>query len=217
MKILLVDDHILFREGLAGLIIAKTNFELVGGANNLREAIEQTRKFKPDLILMDFSLPDGTGLEATRSILAERPETKIVFMTIHEDDTHLFAAIRGGAKGYLPKSIPVEELLIYLQRLEHGEPALTPELTGRILDRLADTQPRRPARSSIEASLTPRELEVLKELVKGYSNHEIACNLSISVRTVKNHVGHILSKLELKSRYEAVDLAKRAGLVDERS
>lgn len=209
MRILLVDDHILFREGLASLLVAQPDFEVVGGANNVREAVAQARNFKPDLILMDFGLPDGTGLEATQAILAERPDTKVVFLTVHEDEEHLFAAIRGGAKGYLPKNIPVSELLNYLRLAEHGDPAMTPTLTGRVLKRFAQSRPRSLIPNADLANLTKREMEVLQEIVDGATNQEISVRLVISERTVKNHVSRILAKLNVKNRYEAAEFARQ--------
>lgn len=212
MKILLVDDHILFREGLASLLSTQVDMQVVGGANNVEESIEQARELGPDLILMDFGLPDGTGLEATKAILAERPETKIVFLTVHEDDKRLFAAIRTGAKGYLPKSVPVAKLLNYLRGVEEGDPAITPAMTGRVLNRLAQTEPRAPQTHTAVANLTDREKQVLKELASGASNREIALRLVISEQTVKNHVSHVLAKLGLKSRHEAAEIARSIGM-----
>lgn len=211
MKILLVDDHILFREGLASLLSTQVDMQVVGGANNVEESIEQARELGPDLILMDFGLPDGTGLEATEAILAEQPDTKIVFLTVHEDDKRLFAAIRSGAKGFLPKSVPVAKLLTYLRGVEQGDAAITPAMTGRILERLAQTEPRETRPHTAVANLTDREKQVLQELATGASNREIANHLVVSEQTVKNHVSHILAKLGLKSRYEAADIARSIG------
>ncbi len=212
MRILLVDDHILFREGLASLLIGQPDFEVVGGASNIKEAVGQTRKFEPDLILMDFSLPDGTGLEATETILAEYPDMRIVFLTVHEDDEHLFAAIRGGAVGYLPKSVPVKELLVYLHRIKQNEPAITPDMTGRILKRFAQSKPRPSVRSTAAANLTEREMEVLREIADGATNQEIGRRLVISERTVKNHVSRILAKLNVRNRHEATEFARQSRL-----
>jgi len=214
MKILLVDDHVLFREGLASLLKMQADFEIVGAANSVSEAIDQAQTLQPDLILMDYSLRDGNGPEATKAILAEQPHIVVVFLTVFEDDKHLFTAIRSGAKGYLPKSIPVEQLLNYLLHIRDGEPAITPDLTRRLLERFSQTEPRSPARNSVVSSLTSRELEVLQEVARGHSNQEIAANLFISERTVKNHLSHIFSKLKLRNRYEAADLARRIGLPD---
>ncbi len=214
MKILLVDDHILFREGLASLLNMQADFEVAGAANSVSEAIEQAQALQPDLILMGYDLRDGKGPEATQIISANQPQILIIFLTVYEDDKHLFAAIRSGAKGYLPKNIPVEQLMSYLRHAGDGEPAITPGLTKRILERFSETEPRSPVRDSVVSSLTPRELQVLQEVARGHSNQMIATNLFISERTVKNHVSRIFSKLKLNNRYEAAELALRIGLKD---
>lgn len=121
MKIMLVDDHVLFREGLSSLLSAQPNLTIVGAAKSVNEAIQMARKLKPELILMDFSLPDGTGADAAQSILAELPNTKIIFLTVHDDDNRLFTAIRNGAKGYLLKNTPVDKLLTFYRALSAGK------------------------------------------------------------------------------------------------
>jgi NarL family two-component system response regulator LiaR len=217
MRVLLVDDHVLFREGIASLLGTQADLKVVGGAGNVREAIEQARELEPELVLMDFVLPDGTGVEATEAILADSPNTKIVFLTVFDDDKRLFAAIRSGAKGYLPKSVAVDDLLIYLRRVERGDAAITPDLTARILDKFAQLEPNGTLPHSAVADLTERERQVLGELATGATNQEIARRLVISEQTVKNHVSHILAKLKLKSRYEAADVARRFGIPRDRS
>jgi DNA-binding NarL/FixJ family response regulator len=170
------------------------------------------RDLEPDLVLMDFTLPDGTGLDATRAILAERPGTFIVFLTVHEEDERLFAAIRSGAKGYLLKNVPVARLLSFLRGLEQGEVAITPKMTTRILDEFSRMEPtRRPVSDDLSA-LTARELDVLREISTGASNREIAQRLCISENTVKNHVSNILAKLNLQNRREAARFAHQRGL-----
>jgi len=212
VKTLLVDDHTLFREGLASLLAGQPDFSVIGEAGSVQEAILMARDLRPDLVLMDFTLPDGTGLEATRAILAERPETKIVFLTVHEEDERLFAAVRSGAKGYLLKNVPVAKLLSFLRGLEQGEVALTPKMTGRILDEFARTEPARGPASDDLSVLTARELDVLREISTGASNREIAQRLFIAENTVKNHVSNILSKLNLQNRREATRFAQQRGL-----
>lgn len=206
MRVLLVDDHILFREGLVGLLGSQPGIDVVGEAGSVSEAIEMTRDLRPDLVLMDFSLPDGTGLDATQTILSERPETKIVFLTVHEEDDRLFAAIRGGAKGYLLKNVPIAKLLASLRGIEHGEAAISPTMTSRVLNEFARLEPKQDLPASDE--LTTRELDVLRELVTGASNREIADHLVIAENTVKNHIRNILSKLNLKNRREAAEFAR---------
>jgi DNA-binding NarL/FixJ family response regulator len=212
MRVLLVDDHVLFREGIASLLGTQADLNVVGGAGNVREAIEKARELEPELVLMDFVLPDGTGVEATEAILADSPHTKIVFLTVYDDDKRLFAAIRSGAKGYLPKSVAVDDLLIYLRRVGRGDAAITPDLTARILDKFAQLEPRGAVPHTAVADLTERERQVLGELATGATNQEIARRLVISEQTVKNHVSHILAKLKLRSRYEAADVARRIGI-----
>jgi len=209
---MLVDDHVLFREGLSSLLSAQPDLSIIGAAKSVNEAVQMARKLKPELILMDFSLPDGTGADAARSILSELPETKIVFLTVHEDDDRLFTAIRNGAKGYLLKNTPVDKLLSFLQGIERGEAAITPIMTSRVLEQFARLEPRDKQPHIERTDLTTRELQVLRQLDTGATNQEIADRLFISERTVKNHVSRILSKLNLKNRYEAANYARNHGI-----
>ncbi len=212
-KILLVDDHVLFREGLAGLLNAQPDFDVVGQASSVRQAITMVRDLQPDLVLMDFGLPDGTGLDATQVILAEWTETDIVFLTVHEEDDRLFAAIRSGAKGYLLKNVPIAKLLAFLRGIEYGEAAITGEMTSRILDEFARIKPSHESDQVEPGELTLRELEVLQEVATGATNREIANRLTIAENTVKNHVRNILAKLELKNRREVASFAFGHGLI----
>ena len=209
MRILLVDDHTLFREGLLGLLDSQPDIKVVGQAGSVKQAISMCRDLKPDLILMDFSLPDGTGLDATQSILAEQPEANIVFLTVHEEDDRLFAALRSGAKGYLLKNVAVTKLLTFLRGVERGEAAITPVMTTRLLNEFARLDPHRRQRDPSSDELTTREMEVLNELIDGASNREIADRLVIAENTVKNHVRNILAKLNLKNRREAAEFARQ--------
>lgn len=207
IRILLVDDHILIREGLAGLLDSQPDLRIIGQAGSVCEAVEMASKLKPDLILMDFGLPDGTGLDATQAILARCPGIKIVFLTVHQEDERLFEAIRSGARGYLLKNVPVPKLLAFLRGIERGEAAISPAMTSRLFDEFTRLAPARSMARPDE--LTTRELEVLKELSSGASNREIADQLVIAENTVKNHVRSILSKLNLKNRREAAEFARR--------
>jgi DNA-binding NarL/FixJ family response regulator len=214
MKILLVDDHVLVREGFESLLNSQSDFCVVGQAGSVGEAIVLARQLGPDLILMDFGLPDGTGLDATQAILAEQPEIKIVFLTVHEEDDRLFAAIRSGAKGYLLKNVPVAKLLMFLRRTEQGEAAISPDMASRILAEFSRLEPRPRHDHRLETDeLTLRELEVLKELASGASNREIADCLTIAENTVKSHVRNILTKLNLRNRREATAFAHSQGLL----
>lgn len=213
MRILVVDDQVLFREGLVGILRGHPELTVVGEASTVSEAIELARELKPDLILMDFTLPDGTGLEATEVILAERPETNIVFLTIHEQDNRLFDAIRSGAKGYLLKNVAASKLVDYLRGIERGEAAISLTMASQVLQEFYRQRRRSDAgRSEIE-NLTWREEQVFRELVTGATNQEIAERLVISENTVKVHVRNILAKLNLRNRREAASYARKYNLL----
>jgi two-component system, NarL family, nitrate/nitrite response regulator NarL len=209
MRILLVDDHVLFREGLVSLLEARPDLKVVGQAISMHEAIALAGELVPDLVLMNITLPDGTGAEAIRAILAERPDTKIVVLTLHEEDDELFEAIRAGAVGYLSKQVCAAELFKTLQGVMRGEAGISGTTARRILDEFARLST---PLSGEAATLTSREVEVLRELVNGASNQMIAKRLVISENTVKNHVRNILVKLHFHSRHEAADYARRHGL-----
>ena len=214
MKVLIVDDHALFREGLVSLLNSQPDIMVIGEAGCVDEAIAMARELEPDLVLMDFGLPDGTGLDATQAILAERPETKIVFLTVHEQDDRLFAAIRSGAKGYLLKNVPVSKLLDYLRGVERGEAAISRAMTSQILEEFVRGGAARDPGPDELGGLTSRELEVLRELGTGASNQEIADRLVIAENTVKVHVRNVLAKLDLRNRREAASYARRHGLIN---
>jgi DNA-binding NarL/FixJ family response regulator len=199
VKLLIVDDHVLFREGLVSLFSRQPDFDVVGEAGSVQEAIVKALELHPDLVLMDFILPDGTGLEATQAILADRPTTEIVFLTI-EDDERLFAAIRAGAKGFLLKNVSTTDLLASLRGLQRGEAAISRKMVSRVMEEFAHTpKTGSPPIPGIKL-LTTREVEILRKLAGGATNHEIAVDLFISENTVKNHVHNILKKLNLNSR-----------------
>jgi two-component system, NarL family, nitrate/nitrite response regulator NarL len=140
-RMLIVDDHVLFREGLVSLFERQPDFEVIGEAGSVNEAVLKAAKLNPDLILMDFNLPDGTGLEATQSIMENAPTTKIIFLTIEEANERLFAAIRAGAKGFLLKNVSTSDLLASLRGLQHGEAALSRKMTSLLIEELAHTTP----------------------------------------------------------------------------
>lgn len=213
MNILLVDDHVLFREGLASLLNAQPDLHVVGEAGSAPEAIELAGKLQPDLILMDVGLPEGSGVDATRAILGGRPETNVVFLTMHDEDDILYDGIRSGAKGYLLKNLPMHQLLAYVRGVERGEAAITPAIASRILAEFSRLKPPHVQSTSSELDdLTEREIQVLSELAMGASNHEIAELLVITEGTVKNHVRNILAKLHLRNRREAASFAHSHGL-----
>lgn len=213
MRLLIIDDHILFREGLIGLLNGQPDIEVVGQAGTVADAVRLARELCPDLVLMDFGLPDGSGLEATQAILAERPDTSIVFLTVHDQDDRLFAAIRAGAKGYLLKNVALSNLLAYLRGIEQGEVAISLTMTSQIFKEFLRLRPPTEASTLDGVELTWREEEVLRELAAGATNQEIAEHLVIAENTVKVHVHHILSKLNLRNRREAINYARNHGLI----
>jgi DNA-binding NarL/FixJ family response regulator len=215
IRILLVDDHDLFREGLAGIISTQPDMLVVGEAGDGLEAIVKAGELKPDLILMDIQMPGCDGLEATQKIKQELPATVIVILTVRDEDEKLFEAIKNGAQGYLLKNTRSKELLEGLRGAMHGEAAISPILAGHMLEefrRLSQAQP--PAAIPDElAALTLREMDVLSLVAQGCSDKEIAAQLSISLHTVKSHLRNILAKLQVNSRREAAWLARNKGLL----
>lgn len=210
MKIIIVDDHVLFREGLAAIIRREPNIEIVGMVGTVQEAIELARAAKPEIVLMDFNLPDGSGVDATRTILEELPTCKVIFLTMSEQDEDLFAAIRCGAKGYLLKNMQPTALVAAIQSVHEGESAISRGMTLRLMDELSRSEkPAHPA----ENTLTLRELDVLRAVAAGLSNQEIGSKLYISENTVKFHVHSLLAKLNLADRKEAANFAREHGLV----
>lgn len=212
MRVLIVDDHILFREGLVGLLRTQPDLEVVGECGSVSDAVSLALDAKPHVILMDFSLPDGTGVEATRKILAQLPDTHIIFLTVHDDDERMIEAIRSGARGYLLKNLSVSKLLASLRAMERGEAAISRTMMARVLEEFAMSTPPSVQEPSPLVGLTTREIEVLQELADGITNQEIATRLYISENTVKNHIHNILEKLRLTNRREAIDFARKNGL-----
>jgi DNA-binding NarL/FixJ family response regulator len=204
IRLLIVDDHILFMEALTSLFAPQPDFKVVGVASTVSEAVTLSFSCKPDIILMDFILPDGTGLEATEAILAELPDTKIVFLTAHEEDERIFAAIRYGAKGYLIKTTPANALLAALRGLQRGEAAINRTMTSRILEEFSQLSARQEPAIEYISTLTKRERQIFEQLQKGASNRQIAAHFHISEQTAKNHVSRILAKLNLKNRHAAL-------------
>ena len=213
-KIILVDDHIMFRDGLVSILKSQAYFQVVGQAGTAHEAVELARELRPDVVLMDFGLPDESGIEATQAILEERPETIVIFLTVFDTDQFLFAAIRSGAKGYLLKSQSSVQLLASLRAIERGEVAISRAMTMHILDEFSRLgTPTKPHQSKI-SKLTLREFEMLKELSLGSTNREIARHFSTSETTVKNRVHSILFKLGLKNRHEVAWFVRQLGIGD---
>ncbi len=212
MRILIVDDHALFRDSLRSLLTAR-GLEVVGEAGDGEEAIRLAWELKPDIVLMDLMMPEMDGLEATKRLAAELPEVKVIVLTAADDDAKLFEAIKSGAKGYLLKNLESSEFFELLQGVSRGEPALTPALARKLLDEFARAPSRR-EREDPDA-LTNREREVLELMVEGTTtNRKLAKTLGVSENTVKFHVRNILDKLHLHNRAEVVGYALRHRLVE---
>ncbi len=211
MRILIADDHILFRDGLKSLLQAEGH-EVVGEAKNGQEAIDLARKLQPEMVLMDVAMPQMDGITATRTLAAENPNVKVIILTASEDDSKLFDAIKSGAQGFLLKNLEADDFFSLLERASRGEPALTPNLARKLLQEFA-----RPSDAAAggEEALTDREREVLELMVEGItSNRKLAKRLGVSENTVKFHVRNILDKLRLHNRAEAVGYALRKKIID---
>ncbi len=212
MRVLIADDHALFRDGLRSLLEAR-GVDVVGEAKNGLEAVEMAHHARPDAVLMDLAMPVMGGLAATRLISAELPGVKVVVLTASEDDADLFEAIKAGAQGYILKNLKADELMHLLENVSRDEPGLTPALARKLLGEFA-----RPAGAHQQRSpdaLTEREQEVLELLVEGItSNRDLAERLVVTENTVKYHLRNILDKLHVQNRAQVVAFAVRHGLVD---
>jgi DNA-binding NarL/FixJ family response regulator len=217
--ILLADDHDLFREGLASLIGAQPDLEIIGQARDGLEAYALARQLHPDLIVMDIKMPVCNGLEATRLIRADWPEARILILTVHDEDEKLFEAIKAGAGGYLLKNTNSAKFLAAVRSALAGEAPLAPRLATRLLEEFTRLASQAPAGSSasMPAELTQREREVLELIASGLTDKEIASWLSLSLHTVKTHVRSILSKLHAVNRRHAADVALRQGWVKKKN
>ncbi len=221
IRILVVDDHTLFRRGLIALLGQEAAVEVVGDAADAGEAIRLAHALKPDLILLDNHMPGVTGIALLPTLRAELPQVRVLMLTVSEDEQDLAAALRNGAQGYLLKSADGDELAAALIRTMRGESVVSPEMSHKLLNVLRGPASAglgcgapavAPAADADLASLSPRELEILRELTLGASNKEVASQLSIAESTVKIHVQHILRKLKLSSRVQAAVWGSERGL-----
>jgi DNA-binding NarL/FixJ family response regulator len=210
MRVLVADDHSLFRDGITSLLEA-ADFDVVGQVGDGQAAVEAALRLRPDLVLLDITMPQLSGLEALRLIKADLPETQVVMLTVSDDDADLFEAAESGALGYLLKNLSADQFFEMLDGLQRGEAAMTRQTTTRLMKGLADLSPQQ---AEPAQSLTEREIELLRLVAEGMSNKAIAQTLSISENTVKYHMRNILQKLGVQTRTEAVTQAIRAGLLD---
>ena len=211
MRVVVADDHSLFRDGIISLLEA-ADYEVVAQVGDGRAAIEAVRRYQPDLALLDITMPEMNGLEALEQIKANFPETRVVMLTVSNEDKDLFAAIEGGADGYLLKDLDAQDFLELLAGVQRGVAAITRKMTSRLMTRVKDLAQQD---SQDQIRLSQREIEVLTLLGEGLANRAIAQRLFVSENTIKYHVRNILQKLGAQNRTEAVALAMRMDLIDQ--
>jgi DNA-binding NarL/FixJ family response regulator len=218
IRVLIVDDHALFRRGLEMVLAEESDIDLVGEASDGAEAVEKAGGALPDVVLMDIRMPRSSGIEACRAMKELAPSTKIVMLTISDEEEDLFEAIRAGASGYLLKDIPLDEVAAAVRSVHGGQSLINPSMAGKLLTEFATLARRdaeeEPSKYAPAPKLTEREMEVLRLVARGMNNRDIAKELFISENTVKNHVRNILEKLQIHSRMEAVMIAVREKLIE---
>jgi DNA-binding NarL/FixJ family response regulator len=211
VRVLLVDDHDLFRTGLKTLL-DEHGVEVVGEASDGQTAIDLVKEHAPDVVLMDLEMPGKRGVEATREIVAAAPLTRVVVLTISDQDSDVMDAVVAGACGYLLKDASIQELLRGIQAASVGESLISPSIAAKVLQRLRATTPDAEAAETLLAQLSDREIQVLKLIANGKDNAQIAGELFISPKTVKNHISNILLKLSIQNRIQAAVYAVRSGI-----
>jgi len=214
VRLLLADDHTLFRQLLRGALADQPRFAIVGEAQDSAEAIRQAHSLKPDIVLMDLHMPGGGGVEATRVLRTELPDVQVVVVTASEDEDDLIAALRAGARGYFLKSASLEQLIQSLETIAAGQAALTPEVTTKLLSHLSKDEPSTSGSRPRATAAAPneRELEILRLVAEGASNRLIASQLYLSENTVRTYLAHVLEKLGLENRVQAAAYALRNGI-----
>jgi DNA-binding NarL/FixJ family response regulator len=210
IKVALADDQALVRTGFRLIVQSQPDMEVVGEAADGREAIALVQRQSPDVVLMDIRMPNLDGIAATKQVSTQ---TKVIILTTFELDEYVFDALAAGASGFLLKAAPPEDLIKAIRVVAQGEALLAPSITRRLIEEFGKRPERMPSKSKELETLTDREQEVLKEVAKGLTNAEIAAHLHVSETTVKTHVAHLLDKLELRDRVQAVILAYESGLV----
>jgi DNA-binding NarL/FixJ family response regulator len=209
IKLLIVDDHPVVREGIGAMLRREPDFKIVGEASNGLEAVDKARDLSPDVILMDLRMPELDGVEAITRIKADNQEIKFIILTTYSDDEYIFRGIAAGARAYLLKDAPREELFKAIRAVSRGESLIQPVVASRVLDKLAELSRKTPAADV----LSEREIEVLRLMAKGVSNKDIADHLSITQSTVKTHITSIFQKLNVTTRTEAVTTAFKKGII----
>jgi DNA-binding NarL/FixJ family response regulator len=211
-RVLIADDDHLMRAGLVELLTVDTSIEIVGQADTGRTAVEQTIRTAPDVVLMDVRMPDGDGIDATRQLALAAPTARILILTTFEQDDYVFDALRAGASGFLLKRTRPEELIAAVHIIAAGDSLLSPSVTRRVIDRMAQQPTPDLSHTKALSTLTPRERDVLAAMARGLSNREIAASLIVEESTVRTHVKRVLMKLQLRDRVQAVIFAYENGL-----
>jgi DNA-binding NarL/FixJ family response regulator len=211
LRILVAEDHPLFRKGMISLLSSVPEFEVVGEAKTGEEAVARAAQLQPDVVLMDLQMPEVNGIEATRRILQHDPSVRILVVTLFEDDDSVFMALRAGARGYVLKDADEEEMVLSIRAVGKGEAIFSPAIASRVLAYFASS-PQVGAPVQAFPTLTEREREILKLIAKGQPNPSIARELSLSTKTVGNYVSNIFTKLQVADRAEAIIRAREAGL-----
>jgi DNA-binding NarL/FixJ family response regulator len=210
LRVLIADDHPLFRHGIAALLQAASGFEVVGEATSGDEVVTLAEQLQPDVVLMDIRMPEINGIEATRRILHTSPHIRILIVTMSEDDASVFTAMRAGARGYVLKDAQKDDMLRAIRAVGRGEAIFSPAVAARLIDFFADARLGVPRQAFPE--LTEREREILNLIAQGHSNPEIAARLVLSGHTVRNYVSNIFGKLQVVDRAQAIVRAREAGL-----
>lgn len=210
IRILIADDHTLFRDGLRALLASIPDIEVVGEASSGKEVLRLANELQPDVILMDIQMPDVNGIEATRQILRSSPHVGIIVLTMFQDDDTVFAVMRAGARGYVLKGADQAVLQRAVRAVANGESLFSPEIAARLMQFFANLEPA--SRPELFPELTEREREILSLIANGQTNAEIAEKLVISMKTVRNYVSNIFSKLQVADRAQAAIRAREAGL-----
>jgi DNA-binding NarL/FixJ family response regulator len=211
-RVLIADDDDLMRAGLVELLSGDASTEIVGEATTGREAVERARRLGPEVVLMDVRMPDLDGIEATRELTRAAPDTRVLILTTFEQDDYVFGALRAGASGFLVKRTRPEELIAAVHTIAAGDSLLSPSVTGRVIDRMAQQPTPELAAEARLDELTPREREVLGLVARGLSNREIATELVVEESTIRSHVKRILMKLGLRDRVQIVIFAYETGV-----